>query len=242
MISVCMTTHNGEKFIKEQLESILCQLGPTDEVIISDDGSTDKTIDFIQSFNDPRINVYHFLQPAKSKHTHLYVTRNFEHALKYAKGDYVFFSDQDDKWMPNKVNKCVEALQKTGLVVHNMRIADWNMNDTGKNYYTNGFQRFKNYFMLRGKYYGCTIAFRKELLHYILPYPKKLILHDYWTGIIAECFGGVTYIDEPLILYRLRQDSASHNVNNSLLFKISYRIYTLMHLYKRIMMGMLKIL
>lgn len=241
MISVCIATHNGEKYIKEQLDSILCQLALDDEVVISDDGSTDRTLDIIRDYHDNRLKVCNFKQPSKSKHTHLYVTRNFENALNHALGDIIFLSDQDDRWMPDKVEKCVGALREYGLVVHNMRKADGEMRDSGESYYKCGFKRFRNYFMLEGKYYGCTIAFRREFLKYILPFPKQLLLHDYWIGILAECFGGVSYIDEPLIMYRLRQVSASHNVKNPLWFKLSYRAYTLWHLYGRIIKGKLKL-
>lgn len=112
MISVCIATHNGAHYIKEQIESILCQLGTNDEIIISDDGSTDNTIDILLAFNDKRIIIYHYKQPVKSKHSHIYVCKNFENALKHAKGDYIFLADQDDWWMPNKVMKCLEDLKK----------------------------------------------------------------------------------------------------------------------------------
>lgn len=234
MISVCMATHNGEKYIKIQLDSILCQLSADDEIVISDDGSTDRTLDIIEEYKDIRIKIYRYNHCKQYSHTHIFVTHNFENALMHAKGDIIFFSDQDDVWMTNKIEKCSTALQTYGLVVHNMRIVDEELNDTGENYYTNGFKRFNNYFMRVGKYYGCTIAFRKELLKYILPYPKNLVLHDYWTGIIAEFFGGAVYIDEPLIQYRMRNTSVSHRTHNKFWFKVSYRIYTLLNLYLRI--------
>ncbi len=234
MISVCLASHNGERYIKTQIDSILCQLSSIDEVVVSDDGSTDRTVEIIEGYNDPRLKIYRYNHSVHYSHTHSYVTHNFENAIKHAKGDIIFLSDQDDMWMPDKVEKCSAALQTCGLVVHNMRIADEGMNDSGENYYKHGFKRFRNYFMRAGKYYGCTIAFRKELLKYILPFPKRLILHDYWTGILAECFGGAKYIDKPLILYRMRNESVSHKVHNTFWFKISYRIYTLWNLYERI--------
>ena len=116
MISVCIATHNGAHYIKEQIESILCQLGSTDEIIISDDGSTDKTIDILLAFKDKRIKIHHFKQLVKSKHSHTYVCKNFENALKYAKGEYIFLADQDDWWMPDKVEKCLLALKNNILV------------------------------------------------------------------------------------------------------------------------------
>ena len=235
MISVCIATHNGEKFIKEQLDSILSQLAPEDEVVISDDGSTDKTLYIIAEYNDPRLKVLHFNQPSKTRYTHLYVTRNFENALKHTQGDIIFLSDQDDKWMPDKVKKCVAAISNMGLVVHNLRIVNDNMEDSGENLYKNGFVRFRNYFLRVGKYYGCSLAFRREMMDVIMPFPSKLVLHDYWIGILAEHFGGAVYIDEPLIYYRVRDASISHGAAYPIIYKIWYRVYILCHLYCRLL-------
>lgn len=124
MISVCIATHNGEKYIKEQLDSILCQLSTEDEVVISDDGSTDSTLEILSDYNDSRIKVYQYKQPYKSRHPHSYVCKNFENALKHAEGDYIFLSDQDDYWMEGKVDKCVELLKTNLLVVHNADLVD----------------------------------------------------------------------------------------------------------------------
>ena len=94
MISVCIATYNGEKYIKEQLLSILPQLGKKDEVIISDDHSTDNTLDIVKGLNDNRIKI---VMNNREKG----YTSNFENALSYAIGDYIFLSDQDDIWMSN---------------------------------------------------------------------------------------------------------------------------------------------
>lgn len=234
MISVCIATHNGAHYIKEQIGSILCQLEINDEIIISDDGSTDNTIDILLAFNDKRIKIHFYKQPVKSKHSHTYVCRNFENALRYAKGEYIFLADQDDWWMPDKVEKCVAALTNNILVVHQAEVCDRSLNFKGILMYKNNFV-FKNYLSLRrGKYYGCTLAFRKELLDYVLPFPMKLILHDQWIGCMAELKGDVYYERVPLIKYRLHGDNTSGGPSpNSLFFQIWYRIYMFIHLINR---------
>ena len=234
MISVCIATHNGAHYIKEQIGSILCQLGINDEIIISDDGSTDNTIDILLAFNDKRIKIHFYKQPVKSKHSHTYVCRNFENALKYAKGEYIFLADQDDWWMPDKVEKCVAALTNNILVVHQAEVSVRNLNFKGILMYKNNFV-FKNYLSLRrGKYYGCTLAFRKELLDYVLPFPMKLILHDQWIGCMAELRGDVYYERVPLIKYRLHGDNTSGGPSpNTLFFQIWYRVYMFIHLINR---------
>ena len=234
MISVCIATHNGERYVKEQLESILSQLGPDDEVVISDDGSTDKTIDVILSLRDSRIQLYQYHQTAKGKVSHYYVCKNFENALSHAKGDYIFLADQDDWWMPNKAEKCLEALKTHTLVVHRAEICDGELNPTGRLMYKDEFV-FKNYLALRvGKYYGCTTAFRKELLRWILPFPSELILHDQWIGCMAELTGNVYYEREPLIKYRVHGNNTSGGGStHSRWFQVKYRLHLFTHLMTR---------
>lgn len=237
MISVCLTTHNGERFLKDQLDSILSQLRNDDELIISDDGSTDNTVDLILALKDNRVHLFTFKQPFKSEHTHCFVSRNFENALKHANGEYIFLADQDDWWMPNKVEKCVAALKDNILVVHQAELCDSNLNFKGQLMYKERFV-FKNYLSLkRGKYYGCTIAFRRELLNIILPFPKKLMLHDHWIGCLAELKGCVYYERVPLIKYRLHGDNTSGGSSpNSIFFQCWYRIYMFYHLIMRFLL------
>lgn len=119
MISVCIATHNGAKYIKEQIDSILSQIGPDDEIIVSDDGSTDATIDIIRSYDDARINVYYYDSSMMATAFPLdKPTHNFENALSKAKGDIIFLSDQDDIWMEGKVKTMVDALKDFHLVIH----------------------------------------------------------------------------------------------------------------------------
>ena len=91
MVSVCMATYNGEKYIKEQIDSILSEIKENDEIVISDDNSTDCTVEIIKSYNDDRIKLYH--SNARN------FKKNFENARNKAKGDIIFLSDQDDVWI-----------------------------------------------------------------------------------------------------------------------------------------------
>lgn len=236
MISVCIATHNGEKYIEEQLNSILSQLSHEDEVIVSDDGSTDSTIEIIKSFRDPRIKIFSMMHHRKGMKAHYYVSMNFENALKHAHGDYIFLSDQDDVWFPNKVEVCLKALSNHDMVLHNLECVDGNLRPLNKNIYNNNF-RFKNYLMRKGKHYGCAIAFRSKLLKNILPFPKRLVLHDFWIGIIGEICGRFVFLSNPLIKYRIHEANTSSKARqaNSLLFKLSYRIYILVHVIFRTM-------
>ena len=117
MISVCMATYNGAPFIERQMRSILCQLGIDDEVIVADDGSTDDTIAILQGMNDARIRII----DGAHRHSPIW---NFEKALQQAKGEYIFLSDQDDLWLPEKVEICMEHLRHSDCVVSDCMVVD----------------------------------------------------------------------------------------------------------------------
>ena len=123
MISVCIATYNGAATISAQLTSIIPQLSPEDEIIISDDRSSDNTIEVIQTLKCPLIRIIQ--GPAAGS-----PIPNFENALKAAKGDYIFLSDQDDKWKPQKVQIMMKALEKADCVLSDCSITDSNFNVT----------------------------------------------------------------------------------------------------------------
>ena len=233
MISVCLAVHNGEKYIKPQLVSILKQLGKGDEVIISDDGSTDNSKKLIESLNDYRINVYDFKQPLHQKHSNVYAAKNFENALVHAGGDYIFLCDQDDIWYDTKVAKCMEYLQSYDLVQHNLMEVNNEMQPLSL-HFKNGFRRH-NYMVHGNSYHGCAMAFKRSVLNYALPFPDKLPLHDYWIGILVESKGKVHYMDEPLVYYRVHGNNISLYNSNSLSFKIGHRLYIIYNLILRLL-------
>ena len=231
MISICIATYNGEKYIKDQLISILHQIRDKDEVIISDDNSTDNTLKVIKSFNDNRIKIF---MNTKEKG----YTRNFENALEKAHGDIIFLSDQDDIWMSNKVNVCVRGLKNSDLIVHDGHMVNKNLDVFNESIFEfrnvkNGF--FQNFVNI--KYLGCCMAFNKNILNKSLPFPADQILttHDSWLTLVAELYFSVTLIHQPLIKYRRHGDNTSlggAKGNNSLIKKILIRMYSLFHLIK----------
>ena len=225
MISVCMPTYNGEKFIRIQLESILSQLGNDDEIVISDDSSTDKTVEIIKSFNDSRI---HLLEN-NSFHSPVY---NLENALKNAKGDFIFLSDQDDEWTVDKVSVCMEKLKDCDLLIHDADIVDGNGIQTAKSFFKlNHTKKGKFYNLLKNGYLGCCMCFSKKLCEALLPFPKELPMHDIYIGNFAA-FNGyrIKFIEDKLIHYRRHGNNASITSEHShrkLLSRISDRIIIL---------------
>lgn len=238
MISVCLASYNGERYIKEQVLSILNQLSVDDELIISDDGSTDNTLHILATIKDSRVRVISnsFSEPYhKYSNSHYKVTRNFENALSSATGDYIFLSDQDDIWEQDKVLITVATLQQCELVMSNRSIIDSNGNLVKLSAYSTnpiGHCFFRN--VIKMPFYGCCMAFKKELLKEILPFPKNLIMHDNWIGLYA-CLRkrNIAYIDKPLIRYRRHQYNVSPTAQknpNPIYFKIRYRFVILIQL------------
>ena len=225
MISVCMATYNGGKFIREQLESILSQLPPDAEIIIADDGSTDDTLLVVDSLNESRIRVL----PAER---HLGVIYNFERALRASKGEIVFLADQDDVWLPGKVEMCLAALNEADLVMHDaflLGLSDVFESAWGRNGKLSDIRTYRSGVVAnwwKNSFTGCCMAFRRKVLDKALPFPKNLPMHDQWLGVVAEKYFKVSYVDEPLVDYRQHSSNATHIEKSpaGVLQKIKWRV------------------
>lgn len=183
MISVCMATYNGAAFIDAQLESILMQLDAEDEVIVVDDGSTDETIARINQHNDSRISLI-------ENATNRGLVGSFMVAMTHAKGDYLFLADQDDVWHLDKVKKVRAAFedQDAMVVVHDAIVTNQKLEtiDSSWNHYNHSEPNQSLLrTLLKNGYTGAMMAFRRELLALILPFPAKLPMHDWWIALIA---------------------------------------------------------
>lgn len=230
MISVCMATYNGEKYIKEQLSSILSQLSEKDEIIVSDDSSIDKTVEIIESFKDKRIKI---LKNNKFRQPNL----NFENALKYSKGDIIFLSDQDDVWVENKVEIILNQLKKYDLIVSDAFITDKKLNITNESLFSEVNSNrgiLKN--IIKNTYYGCCMAFKRKVLKKALPFPKtREIGHDLWLGIIADRYFKVKFLKEKLIYFR-RHENTLTTIKKSkrrLIVKLLGRVKVLYYFLKK---------
>jgi glycosyltransferase involved in cell wall biosynthesis len=240
MISVCIATYNGAKYIKELLDSILCQLSEQDEVLISDDDSTDDTLNIIREINDKRITIFnHKEESISSKYIFAKITKNFENALSHAKGNYIFLVDQDDVWLEDKVEKVINRFNDdTLLILHDCYVVDKDKNIINNSYFNLNASRpgFYNN-IINSSYLGCCMAFRKEILDVVLPFPSRPVPHDIWIGLLAEWKKRVLFLDQKLILYR-RHDAnlstSSEKSTFSLKKKLSYRLILINALIKRI--------
>ena len=229
-----MATYNGEKYIRQQLGSILGQIGESDEIIISDDSSSDRTVEIIKTFDDKRIRLLEnnrFKSPAY----------NFENALKKAVGDIIFLSDQDDIWLENKVKIMIGLLQQYELVVSDCIIINENEDILQESFFKiRGSKKGLLNNLIKNSYMGCCMAFNRRILDIALPFPDNLPMHDMWIGMIGELYGKTYLCDQKLIKYRRHEHSASPTCGPSpytLIDKISFRLNLLLRIIARLLKG-----
>ena len=231
-ISVCLATYNGEKYIKEQLDSILPQLSANDEVIISDDGSTDSTKKIIYNYQDSRLKFF-VNNNEKSP------IKNFENAIQKATGDFIFLSDQDDVWRNDKVKKIILAFSSDNsltLVFSNAEIIDENGISKNYNFFKDNEANYTSIFkaFFKNQFLGCTIAFKSELKSKILPFPYGIPMHDWWIGVLSLFYGKVKFLNESLISYRRHNNNVTSESSSNLLSIINWRITLLWLFFKRL--------
>lgn len=219
--SIVMATYNGERYLKEQLDSIFINMNKDDELIISDDGSTDNTLKIIKEYQkkDKRIKLY--------DGPRLGVKQNFANAIQKASGKYIFLADQDDVWASNKMKqiKRIFKEEKCLVVVHNADIVDSDLKELNKTFFefrNSGSGIIKN--IWKNTYIGCCMAFSASLKDKILPIPNDIEMHDQWIGLIGEKYGKSVFLDDCLIKYRRHESNLSKMEHHSLGKMIKNRI------------------
>jgi len=202
-VSVCMATWNGEKYIQEQLLSILKQLADDDEVIICDDASYDNTVPIVMALDDQRIKVT--INPVRLGHV-----RNFEKAISLARGSYVFLSDQDDIWPEKRVSGMIKALDHGGVVTGNYDCIPQNIKTRPyikiESFPANSIISIWKILLGIAPYFGSAMGFKRDELHYLLPFPRGVEAHDIWIAINANIRGVMVHLPS-VVLHRRLHDS-----------------------------------
>jgi glycosyltransferase involved in cell wall biosynthesis len=220
-ISVCMATYNGERYVAEQITSILDELKSDDEVIVVDDCSKDGTVKILQDLNDLRIKIY-----LNDRNKGINVS--FERAIYLANNDFIFLSDQDDIWIKGRVSLMVKRLLDTEslLVSSNFEFMDINGRKIGHPVdgvkSSNSRKHLNNIldiFIGKTNYYGCAMAFRKDMVELILPIPSFVESHDLWIALGANVIGSNTHLDEKSLIKRIHNNNATIT-NRNLFLKI----------------------
>jgi len=234
-VSVAMATYNGGMYLRQQMDSILEQLGENDELVISDDGSRDETISILREYQKKNSKVRVIKGPRQG------VKRNVEHAIKNTRGSYIFLADQDDIWLPGKVEQVLQAFerQRAAIVIHDARVfANGNTSDI----LMESFFAFrsakpgicKN--IVKNSYIGCCMAFRRELLEVILPIPEQIEMHDQWIGVLGDYYAGKScFLPMPLLLYRRHEKNQSAMTHYSFGKMLRNRLVFLAHFSRRVL-------
>ena len=208
-IDILMATYNGEKYVAEQIESILNQTYKNIRLVISDDCSTDGTRDVLKKYEkNERVEIH-------LQEKNLGYIRNFEYLLKQVKNELYMLSDQDDFWLEEKVEKTVEVLEKENadMVFGDLEIVDENLKTIYPSFgdfmlLNRKIKKKINSYELNYLYNcvtGCTLLSKKKYLDKILPIPyeSKYVVHDHWIALMVSVLNGkMVYIPEKYIKYR----------------------------------------
>jgi len=222
-VSVCMASYNGAAHVVEQLESILAQLGPDDEVVIVDDASTDTSVDVITRVGDTRIRVI----PSPINEGYV---KAFEKALIASRGEYVFLSDQDDLWLPGRLDLMLEALAVKPVVASNFSFFGQKPRtiESLRLKASDSSKRWINLLLLWvgvRPYYGCAMAFRRDLAPLVLPFPCFLHeTHDQWIAMVGNLVGGMRHLEQDTLSRRLHDSNTTPKKARSPLLIVRSRI------------------
>ena len=198
-VSVAMCTYNGERFLREQLDSIVNQTYADIEIVICDDGSNDDTCEIINSYasRDDRIR---FVQNSEN----LGFIRNFEKALSICSGTFIALADQDDVWLPQKIESLLTEIDSNLLVYSAVQLMDENGDPIER--------KFPSVARLEGDaalslvvgncVTGHACMIRQELLDLALPFPVNVLAHDQWLAVVAASQGKLKASGQVLSLYR----------------------------------------
>lgn len=225
-ISVALAAYKGEQYIAEQIESILSQLGENDELIVSDDFPSGKTRIIVKNLSSQDKRITYLEGPGKG------VIKNFENALKACSGDVIFLSDQDDVWLPGKVEAVMKEIENgAALVLHDASITDADLNVTAPSCFeVHGANASFASNLIRNTFVGCCMAFTKELLNQTMPFPEGIAMHDWWIALIAlKNKQKTVLLNKPLILWRRHGDNVTGG-KTSAVQKIRWRLNMLLSL------------
>ncbi len=206
-VAVIMSTYNGEKFIKEQLDSILNQTYKNVEIVVRDDGSKDKTVEIIKEYQKTNKNI--ILHEGEN----LGFIKSFFELLKLVEADYYSYADQDDIWIENKIELAVNSLNKLDNSKPNMAFGNSDYYNEDMKFIGHG-EKNKKYSFLSALFscvgQGMTMTVNKKTRDMIIEdTPKTCFFHDWWTYLLCIGLGNVAYDNVTTVKYRRRKENAT---------------------------------
>ena len=219
-ISVALAAYKGEKYIAEQIESILSQLGANDELIVSDDYPQGETRKIVENTASEDSRLKYIEGEGKG------VIKNFENALRACRGDVIFLCDQDDVWLPGKVEAVMAEIENgAALVMHDASITDAALNVTNPSCFSvHGANASLSKNLIKNTFVGCCMAFTRDLLNETMPFPEGIAMHDWWIALVAlKKKRKTVLIQKPLILWRRHGENVTGNKTTAMQ-KIIWRL------------------
>lgn len=210
MITVLLATYNGEKYLSEQLDSLLGQSFKDIKILARDDASTDGTVAILEDYAKKHPETVTVIKGEGTGSA----CANFLELIRLADDDYVMFCDQDDVWLPEKVEKTYKKMletengdPKTPVLVHSdLKVVDKDLNVMSDSFFE--FQAISperdklNNLLIQNNVTGCTVMINRAMLKLAKMTPSSCVMHDWWLALLASLFGKSAYVTEPLMLYR----------------------------------------
>ena len=206
-VAVIMSTYNGERFVAEQLDSILNQTYSNIEIVVRDDGSKDNTVNIIKEYQKKYDNIMLY------EGENLGFIKSFFELLKLAKADYYAYADQDDIWLENKIELAVNSLNKLDNTKPNMAFGNSDYYDENMKFLSSG-PKNKKYSFLTALFacitQGMTMTVNQKTRDMIIEnMPKSCFFHDWWTYLLCVGMGNVAYDNVTVVKYRRIKENAT---------------------------------
>lgn len=207
-ICILLATYNGEKYLKQQLDSLFDQTCEDFQILARDDGSTDATVDILRSHN---VFLLEGGENVGAKRSFGFL---LEYALQKTDAQYFMFCDQDDIWLSDKIEKTIKKMleiesgdfKKSALVHTDLRVVDERLDEIASSFWRyehiDPAKNTLNRLLMQNTITGCTTMINRSLASLALPIPKECIMHDWWIGLVASACGKISYLSEPTIKYR----------------------------------------
>lgn len=210
LVSIAMCTYNGERFLKEQLDSLVAQDYRPLEIQVFDDRSTDRTFEILKAYEAE----YDFIKAHKNT-SNLGFIKNFEAAISACSGEFIALCDQDDVWFPHKISTLVQEIGTHSLIYSHTALIDSENQPQGD--FLPDIKRLSgpcNRSLILGNCVtGHTCLFPRRLLEHVLPFPAGIDYHDHWIAFVAATIGTIHYLNRPLSSYRQHEENLSFDPN-----------------------------